>query len=619
MLVDSLLVTSSSSQEGRALSLSTNGSGTIIADPELDRYPPGTTVSLTAVPGSNGAFSGWSGDASGRANPISVTMDRDREVTASFDRSGSDASVTVIIQPAGAVAAGAQWRYRDGPWMDSGTTRELNLPGPGSSANVQVYYKDVPGWETPRRKSFLLPFGENRTVLSDPYVQDDVPTSSTGYLVGTNPDEYDYFGSRVSVEGDWAVTTTSNDGKVHTYRKEDSGWLETVRLEPGDFSWADRFEGDVEQWNGWLAIGAPYEGEERNSITGAVHILSRANPGWAYETTLSSSVPATSLFGDQFALDSNVLAVSEQWADVSGLDKAGALSVFEWNGQSWGSTARITHPEPVAQGQFGEHVATDGTILLVSSRRYSGGPGSSGAVYVYRRNGAEWELEDRFTSPTGAADDRFGASGSSWGSSIAVSGDRIAVGVAYADPGGVSDAGAVYLYEYDSGNWSQDVEVSASDPFAGDRFGGALDLDGGVLVVGARGKDAVGSGSGGAYVYREVDGTWLETSALQPNPAVSGAGFGSSVSLDGERVLVGAPRDPVGGVLDRGSASVFDLAYNYPASSPSITSPSGGFHLDVNVGGEPLDVTWTTSVDPEGGSVDYQWLLAERADSFGSP
>jgi len=48
------------------------------------RYAYGTVVTLTAVPSATAFFAGWSGDLSGTANPITITMDRDKTVTATF-------------------------------------------------------------------------------------------------------------------------------------------------------------------------------------------------------------------------------------------------------------------------------------------------------------------------------------------------------------------------------------------------------------------------------------------------------------------------------------------------------------------------------------------------------
>ena len=61
-----------------------NGTGTIEIDPEQDEYAWGETVTLTAVPGPDSVFAGWSGDASGSANPLTLTMDANKTVVARF-------------------------------------------------------------------------------------------------------------------------------------------------------------------------------------------------------------------------------------------------------------------------------------------------------------------------------------------------------------------------------------------------------------------------------------------------------------------------------------------------------------------------------------------------------
>ncbi|MCX6875625.1 MAG: hypothetical protein NTW21_17730 [Verrucomicrobia bacterium] len=47
-------------------------------------YPHGSTATLTATPDPGYVFTGWSGDATGTANPLSVLMDADKTITASF-------------------------------------------------------------------------------------------------------------------------------------------------------------------------------------------------------------------------------------------------------------------------------------------------------------------------------------------------------------------------------------------------------------------------------------------------------------------------------------------------------------------------------------------------------
>jgi hypothetical protein len=67
-----------------SLTLSANGSGHVSASPRANRYSSGQTISLTATPDAGQNFTGWSGDASGTANPLNVTMNQSKAITANF-------------------------------------------------------------------------------------------------------------------------------------------------------------------------------------------------------------------------------------------------------------------------------------------------------------------------------------------------------------------------------------------------------------------------------------------------------------------------------------------------------------------------------------------------------
>jgi hypothetical protein len=83
-----------------SLTVNVSGPGTVARSPDQASYAPGTVVTLTAVPTGAGGFVGWSGDASGTANPLTVTMDRNRAITANF----SETAVTITIQGEGTVS-----------------------------------------------------------------------------------------------------------------------------------------------------------------------------------------------------------------------------------------------------------------------------------------------------------------------------------------------------------------------------------------------------------------------------------------------------------------------------------------------------------------------------------
>lgn len=63
----------------------TAANGAVAQNPDYKGYNiVGDVVELTAVPNFGYKFDGWSGDATGTTNPISVTMDGDKNITANF-------------------------------------------------------------------------------------------------------------------------------------------------------------------------------------------------------------------------------------------------------------------------------------------------------------------------------------------------------------------------------------------------------------------------------------------------------------------------------------------------------------------------------------------------------
>ena len=83
-----------------ALNLTTIGNGSVTFDPPGGNYEVGTVVTLTATPDSGATFEGWSGALSGLATPTTLTMDTDKDVTASFLE---QFSITSNINGAGSV------------------------------------------------------------------------------------------------------------------------------------------------------------------------------------------------------------------------------------------------------------------------------------------------------------------------------------------------------------------------------------------------------------------------------------------------------------------------------------------------------------------------------------
>ena len=112
------------------------GAGSATANPSLPVYPSGTKVVLTAAPSAGYSFSGWSGGASGTANPLTVTMAGDLSLTANF----TPLPGTLAVTPATALSATGT---PGGPFTPSSSTYTLQNSGSSditwSASNTQTW------------------------------------------------------------------------------------------------------------------------------------------------------------------------------------------------------------------------------------------------------------------------------------------------------------------------------------------------------------------------------------------------------------------------------------------------------------------------------------------------
>ena len=144
------------------------------------------------------------------------------------------------------------------------------------------------------------------------------------------------------------------------------------------------------------------------------------------------------------------------------------------------------------------------------------------------------------------------------GSSVAMSGGIIVVG-SPGDDTGATDAGSVYLYDAGTYYGTQNLlrTLNNPTPAASDGFGASVAISGNILVVGTPGDDTGATDAGSVYVFDATTGSLLWT-LNNPMPA-AGDNFGYSVAISGNTVVVGSPYDDTG-ATDSGAAYVFDAA-----------------------------------------------------------
>jgi hypothetical protein len=213
---------------------------------------------------------------------------------------------------------------------------------------------------------------------------------------------------------------------------------------------------------------------------------------------------------------------------------------------------KLAAADAAALDQFGAAVALSGdTAVVAAPLDDQKGVSNQGSVYVFTRSGAVWTLQQKLTASDGAANDGFG-------SSVALSGDTLAVGVYVDDVGANADQGSAYVFTRSGGVWTQQQKLTAADGMASQHFGFSIALGGDTLVVGAQGDDVgANANQGSAYVFTRGNGAWTLQQKLLAKDGATGDNFGFSVAISGDTVVVGAENDDIGRSVNQGSAYVF--------------------------------------------------------------
>lgn len=213
-------------------------------------------------------------------------------------------------------------------------------------------------------------------------------------------------------------------------------------------------------------------------------------------------------------------------------------------------------------------ILEDSIATGIDGDQTSAGAIDSGSVYVFTRDElGGWSQQAYIKATNTDAGDYFGfrLSLSNDGNTLAVSAlnedsDTTGINGNQAD-NTAGNAGAAYVFVRDeSGEWSQQAYVKASNAEAGDLFGVsvALNADGDTLAVGARHEASAATGvaddpvaqanndaphAGAAYVFvHDAAGVWTQEAYLKASNTGPEDIFGYTIAIsgDGDTLAVGA-------------------------------------------------------------------------------
>jgi hypothetical protein len=341
----------------------------------------------------------------------------------------------------------------------------------------------------------------------------------------------DFFGDAVAISPNSKILVVGADrnkeglGKAYIYLRGPSGFRSAPAATLSDpaASSMSCFACSVAASGDTVAVGSPYE---FGNGGGDVYLYVRGTSGWPATPTVKLVDPGTGSgdsFGYSVAMSGNLLVIGAPGTDSN----AGTEYIYvRTAGGSWPATPTVIspNPAPTVSSDYGQSVSASGTSVAV---------GATGAAAIEHvgPGGFPTNITRILFDPAGVS------SGASdfYGERVAISGNNVVVG---------TDVSTAYIYVKGTSGWPTKPTVTLPDPpggFPQDNFGIGIAAAPGVIVVTS--NDSGASGGGQAYIYGQLDGSWLsEPVATIDDPAGSyNDQFGQSVAVAGTTVVVGAP------------------------------------------------------------------------------
>ena len=366
-------------------------------------------------------------------------------------------------------------------------------------------------------------------------------------------------------------------------------------------------------------VGAPGS----SSGKGAVYVFTR--PGicsqqpcsWSLAQTLTASDGvASDQFGQSLAFDGQTILIGAPYAAVGGHQQQGAAYTFTKSGSTWTQNQKLVAYDGAAGDAFAQSVALFGAHALIGAPDAAiAGNVGQGAAYRFYRAGAvgnNYLEAQKFSADDGGRYEAFG-------SAVALSDTAAFIGANSAVSYGNWGLGAVYAFEQScingvcDPNWPQTQRLVPSDAVLDMMYGGSVAFDGTTVVIGApyglwgpTGNCNGGSQTcpqGNAYVLSKSSGTWTLQQELF-GPGLDSL-FGTSVAIDGTRLVVGASWE--GWPSPVGAAHVFDKSTTWSeikVLSPSDADLNGVFGTAVSVDGNTVFVG-SPANDTQGAAYSY--------------
>jgi len=363
----------------------------------------------------------------------------------------------------------------------------------------------------------------------------------------------DWFGSSVCIDGDFLIVGApeyqGGTGIAYIFYRNGSNWLQQATLMANDGNSDDEFGCSVSISSEYAVIGA-HQDSDNGIYSGSAYIFKNNSGSWVQQAKL---LPSDGFEFEEFGYS---VSISGDYAIIGALydndrgTSSGSAYIFQRSDTNWIPVTKLIASDGAPLAFFGNSVDISGDYAIIGSPGWKGSYSTSlGAAYIFNRTVNGWVEQDILT----ASDIDYNAR---LGYSVSISGNYAIAGRPNDDENGPS-SGAVYVFRKEGSVWVQDAKIKPYDNDADDIFGWSVSMSGTVLCASASGKNNNGDFSGAAYVFsRSVNG-WIQQSKLLASDGAFNDSFGESVSISGSYCIVGSYWDDNSNGTNAGSAYIY--------------------------------------------------------------
>lgn len=355
-------------------------------------------------------------------------------------------------------------------------------------------------------------------------------------FVSPNGKYFDWYGASVHISGDYLIVGAPGAkiyfsvemGAAYIYKRELWGWVYKKVVIASDGASYDLFGNSVGMDGEYAIIGA-FRDDDLGADSGSAYIFKGEDAQWSQQTKLrASDGRAGDRFGQSVSISGDYAIVGCPFHDDDMKDN-GAAYIYKRTDTGWVEEAKLTASDAAAGDLFGWSISLSGRYAIVGSRSDDTHGSGSGSAYIFELREGEWIQLQKLTASDGVK-------GANFGYSVFMKGDQVIIGAAYENEA----TGSAYVFEREGESWVEQAKLTASDGAECDYFGYSVSICGDYAIVGAMMDDDLGQISGSAYVFKRNVSGWSEHVKLTASDGSESNLFGSSVSIDGKYIAVGA-------------------------------------------------------------------------------